>query len=686
MTDNTSDEAEMALLVSLRGYQCATIATQMSAISREPTRLVIGTAGHVDHGKTSLVRVLTGVDTDRLPEEKARGISIELGFAPLTLSDGRRAAIVDVPGHERFLHTMVAGATGVDLLVLVIAGDESVMPQTREHLDICALLGMRRGIIALTKMDLVDPELRELAIDEVREALRGTFLEKAPIIPCSNVTRQGLEELKHALVTAMKGLPARSVDGPSRLPIDRLFTIKGSGTIVTGTVASGEFKEGDSVVVLPGEARARLRSIEVHGEKRDVAWAGERAAFNLAGVDRDVLRRGATVTRQGTTVASTCIDVELTWLPVCRGPLGRKVRLLFHALTTQEVASVYPLAANQIEPGATGFARVYLDRPVALLPGDRFVLRGFRVLPGYGTSVGGGRVVRLLTSPRCRRDSAAFETVRHMAVAQVEQRVLLELREAGVAGLSRMEVIARTGLGGAVVDAAADALLKARHIEVLGREPGRLVAVSEIERIQKVVLEMLEQLCRRTSTKAETGISREELRTSSPRLSRLDPSIFAAIVDRLSASHALESAGDLVSPRNWSVSTVQPTRSAIGERVAAIVTNSGLAPPSPEEISVALGVDLRETADALKMLLGRGEVVRIGRTFFFSRLAIDDLRERLRAFLIARGAISTQEMKALAGGSRKYVIPLAEYFDAERLTLRTGDVRRLRTPAQPARA
>ena len=429
--------------------------------------------------------MLTGVDTDRLPEEKARGISIELGFAPLTLSDGRHAAIVDVPGHERFLHTMVAGATGVDLLALVIAGDESVMPQTREHLDICALLGMRRGIIALTKMDLVDPELRVLAINEVREALGGTFLEKAPIIPCSNVTREGLEDLKHALVAAMKSLPPRSVDGPSRLPINRLFTMRGAGTIVTGTVAGGEFKEGDSVVVLPGEARARVRSIEVHGEKRGVTWAGERAAFNLAGIDRDVLERGATVTKEGTAVSSACIDVELTWLPVCRAPLGRRARLLFHALTTQEVASVYPLGADEIKPGERGFARVYLDRPVALLPGDRFVLRGFRVLPGYGTSVGGGRVVRLLASPRPRRDSAAFETVRHMALAEANERVLLELREAGVAGLSRMEVLARTGLGEAVVDAAADALLKTRDIELLGREPGRLVAITEIERIKR---------------------------------------------------------------------------------------------------------------------------------------------------------------------------------------------------------
>jgi selenocysteine-specific elongation factor len=644
-----------------------------------PSRLVIGTAGHVDHGKTSLVRMLTGVDTDRLPEEKARGISIELGFAPLTLPDGRRAAVVDVPGHERFLRTMVAGVTGIDLVLLVVAGDEGVMPQTREHLEICALLGVQRGLVALTKMDLIDPELRALAIDDVRNALRGTFLEGAPIVPCSNVTGEGREALLAALSSATSDLPTRCVDGPARLPIDRVFTIKGAGTVVTGTVASGQLHEGESIVVLPGEARARVRAIEVHGEKRITTSAGERAALNLAGVDRDALELGATVAREGTVLTSTCVDVELTWLPVCPASLERRARLLFHALTTQENGSVYLLGAERLQPGATGFARVYLERGVALLPGDRFVVRGFRTLPGHGTTVGGGRVIRLLPSRRPRRDPAAHETVSRMATATNEERVLLEIGTAGAAGLSSVALTARTGLGAMAMERALSALLGDERVVLLGREPGQLIARSELLRTEKLVLEKLEGLCGKALPGAGSGISREALRTSTPSTARLAPAVFAAILDRLSASGSLEQLAELVRPRGAVEQPLEPARAGLVERVAELLSQSGLTPLSPEEMASALGAQAPKIAEALKVLLGRAEAVRVGRELVFSRRAIDDLREQLRAFLFDRGTISTQEMKALVGGSRKFAIPLAEHFDAEKLTLRVGEIRRLRT-------
>jgi selenocysteine-specific elongation factor len=651
----------------------------MSMAEAAPSRLVIGTAGHVDHGKTSLVRMLTGVDTDRLPEEKTRGISIELGFAPLTLPDGRRAAVVDVPGHERFLHTMVAGVTGVDLVLLVIAGDEGVMPQTREHLDICALLGMRRGLVALTKMDVVDEELRALAIEDVRAALRGTFLEGAAVVPCSNVTGQGLEDLRAALARATRDLPTRSADGPARLPIDRVFTVKGSGTVVTGTMASGRLEAGGPVVVLPGEAPARLRAIEVHGEKRPATSAGERAALNLAGLDRETLSRGATVTREGEVLTSTSIDVELTWLPVCPAPLGRRARLLFHALTTQETASVYLLGAEQLAPGASGFARLHLERGVALLPGDRFVLRGFRTLPGHGTTVGGGRVIRLLPPARGRRDAAARELVQRMAQASPDERVLLEIEVAGATGLARTGVLARTGLGTAAVERALGRLLAERRIALLGREPGQLMARSQLERIGKIVLDRLQTLHARQAL-AGPGISREELRTSTPVLARLDAAIFAAILERLAASGALELAAESVRHKG---APAEAARSDLINRVASALDSAALAPPSPREMASGLGVEAPKVAGPLEYLLRRGEAVRVGPDLFFSRRAIDDLRERLRVFLGERGQITTQEMKTLVGGTRKYAIPLAEYFDAEKLTLRVGEVRRLRERPGP---
>jgi selenocysteine-specific elongation factor len=641
---------------------------------RASSRLVIGTAGHVDHGKTSLVRVLSGVNTDRLPEEKSRGISIELGFAPLTLPDGRRAAVVDVPGHERFLRTMVAGVTGVDLVLLVIAADEGVMPQTREHLDVCALLGLRRGLVALSKVDLVDPQLLALAIDDVRSNLRGTFLEDAVMVPFSSVTGEGLEALRAALAGVASELVSRSPDGPARLPIDRVFTVKGAGTVVTGTMAGGRLETGQSVTVLPGRATARVRGIEVHGEKRTVTFAGERAALNLAGLDREALSRGVTVSGEGEVLTSTSIDVELTWLSVCPAPLARRARLLLHALATQEIASVSLLGDEQLRPGATGFARIRVERGVALLPGDRFVLRGFRTLPGHGTTVGGGRVIRVHGSTRGGRERDARQLVERMAAASDQERILLEIQVAGAAGLSRPALPARTGLGAAVVERSLSLLLREERVVLLGRDPGRLVARAELERIEKMVLDRLAAL--HGQGLPGPGISREALRTSTPTLAHLDASVFAQILERLALSGVLELAAELVRHENFS-GRAAPAPSDLESRVAATLSKAGLSPPFPQELASALGLEVSKTAQALEILLRRGEAVRVG-NLFFARRVIDELRERLRAFLIERGAITTQEMKALVGGSRKYAIPLAEYFDAEKLTLRVGELRRLR--------
>jgi selenocysteine-specific elongation factor len=634
-----------------------------------PSRLVIGTAGHVDHGKTSLVRALTGIDTDRLPEEKSRGISIELGFAPLDLPDGRRAALVDVPGHERFLHTMVSGVTGVDLVLLVIAADEGVMPQTREHLDVCALLGLRRGVVALTKIDAVDAQLRALAVDDARAALRGSFLEGAPLVPCSSVSGEGLEALRAALVRATADLPTRPSDGPGRLPVDRVFSVKGSGLVVTGTVASGRLESGAAVAVLPGGAAARVRAIEVHGEKRQAALAGERAALNLAGVERDDVRRGLTIVAGAEVAAPAVVEVELRWLPICPAPLRRRARLLFHALTTQENALVELIGAEALAPGKTGFARVRLERGVALLPGDRFVLRGFRTLPGHGTTVGGGRVLRVVGSSR--RDPQAHGRLVQLAAASDEERALLEIRAAGAAGIPRPALPARTGLGAAALERACARLLSRRQVMLLGREPGQLVAASELERMEKTVLDRFQAL----HDPALGGVAREALRTSAPALARLDPRVFAAILERLAEAGRVESAAELVR-RPGAAAPAAP--SDLEGRVAGALADAGLAPPLPAELAAALALDPGRLTPVLDSLVKRGEVVRVGRTLFFARRPLDEVRDRLRAFLVENGSITTQQMKSLVGGSRKYAIPLAEHFDAEKLTLRVGELRRLR--------
>jgi selenocysteine-specific elongation factor len=642
----------------------------------DASRLIVGTAGHVDHGKTALVRVLTGVDTDRLPEERARGISIELGFAPLTLPDGRLAAVVDVPGHEKFLRAMVAGATGLDLVLLVVAADEGVMPQTREHLDVCGLLGLTRGLVALTKIDLVDDELRALAVDDVRSALQGTFLETAPIVPCSSTRGTGLPELRAALARATGDLPPRSAEGPARLPIDRVFTVKGFGTVVTGTVASGRFAAGDPLVVLPGGARGRLRSLQVHGAERPQALAGERAALNLAGFEGPALSRGGTVAREGEIQVGSCVDVELRWLPICPAPLGRRTQLLFHALATQETTSVSLLGGGKVEPGASAIVRLHLGREVALLPGDHFVLRAFRALPGHGTTVGGGRVVRVGVPARRRRDPGALALATRMAQARGAERVFLEVEAAGGLGVPRAPLASRTGLPRAALERALGQLVGAGRVVALGGDSGQVMASGAVGELEKLLLARLQSL--HAAAPLAPGVPAEALRTSTPRAARLEPRVYQALLARLAAAGELTLDADLVRRKGFSPEVAESRRADLLGRLGRTLDKAGLGPPSPRELAAAVGAEAGAVLEALGILVRRGQVVRVKADLYFGKGAVDGLRDRLRAFLVERGQISAQEWKALVGASRKYAIPLAEHFDAEKVTLRVGEMRRLR--------
>ncbi|MBA3452554.1 MAG: selenocysteine-specific translation elongation factor, partial [Deltaproteobacteria bacterium] len=359
--------------------------------------IVLGTAGHIDHGKTSLVRALTGIDTDRLPVEKARGITTELGFARLDLGT-RRVAVVDVPGHERFVKSMVAGATGLDLVCLVIAADEGVMPQTREHLDICELLGVRRGLIVLTKRDLVDAEWIEMVSAEVRAAVAGTFLASAPIVPVSTRTSVGLDDLRATLARVVDDLPPRTPTGVFRLPIDRVFTVKGFGTIVTGTVLGGQVALGDELAVIPSGLTARVRGIEVHGEAVERAVAGHRAAVNLGGVAVDDLARGDLVIHPERVAPSHILDVELRYLSTAAGPLAARTKVLVHHGTAQVLATLALVGTTELAPGGTTLAQLRIDAstPLGALPDDHFIVRGFVANASHGTTIGGGRIIRVL--------------------------------------------------------------------------------------------------------------------------------------------------------------------------------------------------------------------------------------------------------------------------------------------------
>ena len=637
--------------------------------------IVLGTAGHIDHGKTSLVLALTGIDTDRLPVEKARGITTELGFARLDLGE-RRIAVVDVPGHERFVKSMVAGATGLDLVCLVIAADEGVMPQTREHLDICELLGVRRGLVALTKRDLVDDEWLAMVTADVAAEVAGTFLAGAPVIACSTRSGAGLDELRAAIAAAVDQIPPREATGVFRLPIDRVFTVKGFGTIATGTVLGGAVAIGDELAVLPGELTARVRGIEVHGAAVDRAVAGHRAALNLGGVAVDDLARGDLLAHPGRVAASHILDVELRHLATAPGPLGPRTKVLVHHGTAQVLASLVLVegrdpgdgARSELAPGDTALAqlRIAATTPLAALPGDRFIVRGFVATATHGTTIGGGRVIRVL-APRARKGSTHGDTVARLATARHDQRLALDIRTAAFAGLGLPDLVRRTGVPGDALAPVLATLAGSGELLAIGAGDHahylHAAAVAELEgRIVKAVAAGAE------------GVLREELRTQLP--PALPARAYDAILAGLERKAAIASDGDRV--RKASATGRGATLTSAEAKLSDQFRAWALEPPRPKDIPAELRLPEPQVKTMLDRLIAGKQLIRVKPDLYVHADAIAALRTRLLAFLDAHKTIDAQQWKELTGASRKFSIPLAEYFDAERITLRVGDLRRRR--------
>ena len=623
--------------------------------------IVLGTAGHIDHGKTSLVRALTGIDTDRLPVEKARGITTELGFARLDLAE-RRIAVVDVPGHERFVKSMVAGATGLDLVCLVIAADEGVMPQTREHLDICELLGVRRGLIVLTKRDLVDDDWLQMVTADIRAAVAGTFLADAPIVPVSTKSGAGMDDLRAALAAAVDALPPRATTGVFRLPIDRIFTVKGFGTIATGTILGGEVALGDELLVIPSGKTARVRGIEVHGSAVDRAVAGHRAALNLGGLSVDELARGDLLAHPGRVAASHILDVELRYLASAPGPLHRRSKVLLHHGTAQLLASLALVDRDELAPGGTAIAQLRLDAttPVGALPGDHFILRGFIATASHGSTIGGGRIVRVL-APRARKGAQHAEAVSALATARLDQRIALDVRAAAYAGLAKDDLVRRLGVPVSALGDPLATLVGARELLDIGGDHFlHAQAIAELEaKIGSAV------------AAHPDGVSREELRTQLP--AALPVRAYDAILAGLEQRGAVASAGDKVAKS----SAPRPV-SPVDAKLLAQLAAWGLEPPRPKDIPAAVNLPEAQVRPALDRLIAAKLLVRVKPDLFVHADAIATLRTKLLAFLDANKTIDAQQWKDLTGASRKFTIPLAEYFDAEKLTLRVGDVRRKR--------
>ena len=633
--------------------------------------VILGTAGHIDHGKSSLVRVLTGIDPDRLKEEKERGITIELGFARLSLPSGTLAGIVDVPGHERFVRTMVAGAAGVDIVLLVVAADEGVMPQTREHLDICRLLAVRHGIVVLNKCDKADGEWMDLQEEEIRTLVRGTFLEGAPIVRVSAATGQGLPDLVAALDRIAAGIPGKDSSDLFRLPVDRSFSMKGFGTVVTGTLIGGTVATGEEVAILPGGTVAKVRGLQVHGGPVERSTAGTRTAVNLQGVEKESAPRGSVLCRPGTFTPTKSAEVFVEYLPLVPKPLRHRGQVSFHAGTFSCVGRILLYGQAEIPPGGSGYGRVLLSEETVLSGGDRFILRGFSPLANFGYTIGGGAILH--PTPPARRGAGKTlpAVLPRLRSEDPAERVLATVEDAAAAGATPGDVAVVSGIGAERTREIVKGLAAGGRITEVSAA-GKMWARSAISSASSLCSQALTQLHDRNPERG--GFPREEIASlfSTPP----DPGFLSlalegnASISRLGELHFLSArkpkAVDLGSP--------------LARKVAEVIRAAGdTARGRTELLEAVKGIssDPRAVEKVVEGLARAGKIVRV-KELLFDGAALRGIEERIVAFLAKRGEITVPEFKEMTGLSRKYIIPLLEHFDATKVTLRVGDKRVLR--------
>jgi selenocysteine-specific elongation factor len=624
---------------------------------------VIGTAGHVDHGKSTLVEALTGIDPDRLAEEKAREMTIDLGFAWLTLPASEAVGIVDVPGHRDFIENMLAGVGGIDLALFVVAADEGVMPQTREHLAILDLLGIPGGVVALTKIDLVeDPEWLELVALDVAEVLAGTVLDGAPIVPVSARTGEGLEQLLAALDTELAGRPPRADRGRPRLPVDRVFTISGFGTVVTGTLVDGSLAIGDEVEIVPAGRRARIRGLQTHKEAVEVALPGSRVAINLSGVTKEEVRRGDVVAGLGLLSGSTLVDVQFRYLPDVGRPLRHNAEVKFFSGAAETVAHARLLGDHELSPGAEGWLQLRLAEAVALDKGDRFILR----YPSPPQTIGGGVVLDPHPPHRWRRFKPEVVERLEMLVAGTPDELALHTLEGQVAMLPA-QLGASTGLGG---DELAEAIgtLEARG-DLLALPDGRLMAQASWARTAGRIASELADFHDRHPLRL--GMPREALRS---RLA-LDGKLFNGVVALAVESGVLVDEGTVVRLPEHSVRFSGQQQAAIDELLAAF-REQPTTPPSVKEAIAVVGEDV------LRALVEGEQLAQVSEDVLFEAETYTWLVEQVEAFIGEHGSITVAQARDLFGTSRKYVLALLEHLDGVGVTVRRGDERVLRHAAQ----
>ena len=629
-------------------------------------RIVIGTAGHIDHGKTTLIRALTGIDCDRLKEEKERGITTELGFAHYKFGDDLMVGIVDVPGHEKFVRHMVAGAWGIDMALLIVAADEGVMPQTREHVDICELLGITKGIVAVTKKDLVDDDMVELVKEDIVDFLKGRILEGSPIIPVSSTTGENIDLLKDAIYKAAQGIEERSKEGIFRLPVDRVFTIRGLGTIITGTCISGHIRIGEEIEIYTDGRRAKVKNIQAYHENADEASAGQRVALNLQGVERNEIERGTIIGRPDTLMLSNRMDATFRYLKLPFKPIKTDAILRFHIATTQEEARIVLLSKDVIEPGEELFVQYVFANPIVALPDDRYILRGSYAVQ----TIGGGRVLDIMPRKHKRYSDHLGSAYTVLTDENIAAKAEYHILKGGYEGIGRTLLSMALGRHEQSVTAIIKSLVEKGKAKTVGKT---IIQMGKFQEYKKMLNAFLADFHEKNPLKV--GMSKEELRS---RLPKVDPTVFQTALDELLKDGLIEVEKDRVKIK-IAESKKDKDLELLEAQIVKSLLRYGFTPPFVKDLALEMKQPEGRLRDVLGRLVFEGKIVKVKGDFYFHRDVIEDLKQKVRSYLAEKKEMTPSDFKSVLDLSRKYMIPLLEYLDEIKVTIRTGDKRILRS-------
>ena len=630
------------------------------------SNIIVGTAGHIDHGKTALVKALTGIDADRLKEEKERGITIDIGFASLALDAATTIGFIDVPGHERFVKNMLAGVGGIDVVMLVIAADESVMPQTKEHLDICSLLHIRHGLTVLTKIDATDRDLADLAEVDVRDFLKGSFLERAPLLRVSAVTGEGIPQLVEALREIAGRIAPKDASQVFRLPIDRCFTMRGFGTVVAGTLMSGRIAREDDVEILPRRRQARVRGVQVHGTSVDEARAGQRTALNLQRIELEDVERGMVVVPPGVFTPSATFDVHLELLATAPGPLVKRKRIRFHIGTVELMGHAILLGQDRLEPGQSAFAQIRLEQPTLALPGDRFIVRQYSPM----VTIGGGEILDARPRKHRRSDLTVLARLEAFRRASLDERVAALITDAGGQAVPIGEVVGRFGMTAERAASQIAALAGRGEVRVIGDSPLTAVDTAAFGAAEAAVLAELKAFHEREPL--VKGMGREDLKG---RVMRDAPAVlFKAVIEALVERRELAAEQDVIRLFSRTV-TLDGEAQGIRDRLTERFRTLGLQAPAPDDVLAELRVDRQTGRRIVQLMIADRELVKINDEMTVAAAALDQLVNDVRGLKVANAKFGVREFKDLTGLSRKFAMPLLEYLDGQRVTRRVGDER-----------